>query len=574
VSESDLFFGPFRLQAVNQLWRGDQLVRLRRQTLALLRYLAERPGQLVKKEDLLKQLWPRIYVSSTVVKVCVREIRHALEDEAAKPRFIETVGAQGYRFIGQVLSRQYPVASSEKVGDSHQPTEGFAEPLTIENWQPATPFVGRERELAQLQAWYARVQQGERQIAFVSGEAGIGKTTLVERFLTQAREASAVRIGRGQCVEQTGPREPYLPLLQALQQLCKAPDGDQVISILRRYAPLWLLQLAGVLEADERAVLYQQVQGISPQRMLRECAEAVELLAAETPMILFLEDLQWNDHATVELLAYLAQRRERARLLIIGTYRPVETVLSGHPLRRVAAQLLGRGQCWELALELFTPAEVEAYLTQRLAGSPVGKVIGPVLHRRTEGNALFVKHFVDALLQRGLLAAAAGQWELQTEPAALAEFLPDHIEPLLVEQLEGVIREGQQLLAVASVVGRSFTAGEVAAVLKQPLEAVEAGYDELAQQGRFLTVQGLVEGPEGSVTVRYYFRHALYQQALYQRLGLAQRVRWHRQLGEHWAALYGERRHEIAGAVAGHFERGQDYRRALPFRQQAEEHAI
>jgi predicted ATPase len=114
----------------------------------------------------------------------------------------------------------------------------------------------------------------------------------------------------------------------------------------------------------------------------------------------------------------------------------------------------------------------------------------------------------------------------------------------------------------------------VAAVLKQPLEAVEAGYDELTQQGRFLEVQGLAEGPEGSVTVRYQFCHALYQQALYQRLGLAQRVRWHRQLGEHWAALYGERGREIAGAVTGHFERGQGYRRALPFWQQAGEHAL
>src|SRR5262249_34199028 len=97
--ESELYFGPFRLEAAKQLWRGDRPVDLRPRSLATLRYLAERPAQLITKEELLKQLWPGIYVSSIVVKVCVREIRHALGDEAEKPQFIETVGTQGYRFI-------------------------------------------------------------------------------------------------------------------------------------------------------------------------------------------------------------------------------------------------------------------------------------------------------------------------------------------------------------------------------------------------------------------------------------------------------------------------------------------
>jgi len=108
-----LHFGPFSLEATKQLWRGDQQIHLRRQTLALLRYLAERPGRLVDKEELLKQLWPGIYVSSTVVKVCVREIRHALGDEAVNPQFVETVGGQGYRFIQRGVSRRYPVASTQ-----------------------------------------------------------------------------------------------------------------------------------------------------------------------------------------------------------------------------------------------------------------------------------------------------------------------------------------------------------------------------------------------------------------------------------------------------------------------------
>ena len=120
-------------------------------------------------------------------------------------------------------------------------------------------------------------------------------------------------------------------------------------------------------------------------------------------MILSLEDLHWSDVATLELLAYLAERREQARLLVIGTYRPAETVASGHPLRRIAQGMVGRGQCHELALELLTEAEVEAYVTQRLRGSPLVATLSPVIYRRTNGNALFVMHFVDYLVERNFL---------------------------------------------------------------------------------------------------------------------------------------------------------------------------
>jgi len=236
--------------------------------------------------------------------------------------------------------------------------------------------------------------------------------------------------------------------------------------------------------------------------------------------------------------------------------------------------LIGRGQCQELALELFTPAEVEAYLRQCMAGSPVVDVLGAVIHRRTEGNALFVVDFVDYLLQRGLLVATAEGWELRGEPEALAELIPDHVRQLIAKQVEDLSREVQRLLEMASVVGMSFTAGEVAAVLNHPLEATEAVYDELASQGRFLEVQGLAEWPDGSITVRYRFRHALCRHTLYHRVGLAQRVRRHRQLGEHFVRVNGAQTQESASELAFHFERGREYRRAVLFWQQAGEYAL
>src|SRR6185295_7175343 len=133
LSKSDLSFGPFRLEAAQQLWRGDQRIGLRRQSLALLRYLAERPGQLVAKEELLTQLWPGIYVSPTVVRVCVREIRSFLGDDAKQSQFIETLGTQGYRFIAP-LATTSPVLSSQFLVPSVK-SRGQDQPLTTDNWQ-------------------------------------------------------------------------------------------------------------------------------------------------------------------------------------------------------------------------------------------------------------------------------------------------------------------------------------------------------------------------------------------------------------------------------------------------------
>src|SRR5215475_7059179 len=112
--ESDLHFGSFRLESNRRLWWGAQRVPVRPRPLAVLRYLAERPGQLISGEELLKQLWPDVYVTKIVIRVCVRELRRALDEGPAAPRFIETVGRQGYRFIAPISTTALPVISTQR----------------------------------------------------------------------------------------------------------------------------------------------------------------------------------------------------------------------------------------------------------------------------------------------------------------------------------------------------------------------------------------------------------------------------------------------------------------------------
>jgi predicted ATPase len=138
-----------------------------------------------------------------------------------------------------------------------------------------------------------------------------------------------------------------------------------VITHLGRYAPTWLVQMPALMSDTELQAVQRRVQGATRERMLRELAEAIEVLTGTKPLLLVLEDLQWSDYSTLDLLSVLAQRRGLARLLLLGTYRPADVIVSGHPLRAIKQELHTRGQCQELPLEFLTAAEVAQYLAAR-----------------------------------------------------------------------------------------------------------------------------------------------------------------------------------------------------------------
>src|SRR5262245_32886758 len=546
--EHQITFGPFRLETPQgRLWRGDQVIPVRPRSLAMLRYLATHPGRLVPKAEVHQYVWGDTHVTASVLRVCVREIRAALGDAATAPRYLETVGRQGYRFLGG--------------GDLEGPP-----PLT------AGPLVGRQGEVEALEAWYQRAAYGTRQLVFVSGEVGGGKTTVVELFLARLAAGSGVRIARGQCVEYYGEGEPYLPFLEALGRLGHGPERDAVLTVLRRYAPMWLVHLPGLVSEPELERLHGRLHGLPPARMLRELAEALEVLTANRALMLLLEDLQWSDHATVEALAYLAQRPEPARLLVVGTYRPVEALLQGHLLRGMVQELCGRGQGRELQLEFLSAEDVAAYVAGRLGG-PVLAPLVAFVYQRTDGNALFMVNIVEHLVQQGLVVWRAGQWTLREGPAAQVTSLPEGLGALLLRRIEALPPEARRVLEAASVVGEEFAVAAVAAGAQCSLEAVEAQCEEVAAQHHFLDDIGVTVWPDATQGGRYRFQHALYQQVLYEQVGTARRMQLHQCIGARLEAGYGARAGEIAAQLAVHFERGGAVQRAVHYWQQAGDNA-
>ena len=332
-----------------RLWRGGQALHLRPKSFALLRYLVEHAGRVVSKDELVQAVWPETAVSDGVLTVSITEIRQVLGDTAQAPQYLETIPRRGYRWLGTLPT----AAPSSAVPSSSLPP-------------PSPPLlVGREADVTQIHSWLAQARHGVRQVGFVTGEAGIGKTTVVDAFVAQVAGDPSLWVARGQCIEPYGAGEAYLPVLDALGQLCRGPDGERLVAWLAQQAPTWLVQMPALLSAAALEAVQRRLQGASRERMLRELAEALEALTVERPLVLVLEDLHWSDAATLDLVGALARRRAPARLLLLGTYRPVEVIVREHPLQALKLDLTLHRQCVELPLELLTEADVAQYMTAR-----------------------------------------------------------------------------------------------------------------------------------------------------------------------------------------------------------------
>ncbi|ETX04021.1 MAG: hypothetical protein ETSY2_31215, partial [Candidatus Entotheonella gemina] len=354
-----------------------------------------------------------------------------------------------------------------------------------------------------------------------------------------------------------------------MSRLCRQASGKYMASLLRQYAPTWAVSIPGVLEKAERDTLLTQVQGTTRERMLRELADMIEISCTQQPLVLVLEDLHWSDYSTLELLSYLAQRRERARLMILGTYRPEEVQLREHRLQGVRQELQARQCCQELAVELFTREQVKAYLSERFAKSPFVSDLAVAVHERTGGNALFMVDLVDALVNRQVVRPHGEQWRLTADVAQVG--IPERVQQLIHRQVERLPDAEQRLLEAASVAGTEFEVAVLAAAVQRELDSVEEACEQLAWQGLFLEESGVAEWTDGTVSGQYRFRHVIYRQVIYERVSAARQVRLHRLIGQRQEQGYGERSDEIAAELAVHFEHGRDYARALRFLGQASE---
>lgn len=531
-------------------WDRDELhcegvsIKLRPKTLALLRVFLERPGELLTKDELTRLVWPDVAVTDVVVNVCVNELRRAFGETAAEPHCLATVHRRGFRFIAPI-TRSHRPRLAESVGKLGE----------------ADLFVGRDAELETLRQCWQRSRAGQFQLAIISGDSGVGKTSLVNHFFTQlAGETEGLVIGRGHCLDLHAVAEPFLPVLEALRAICAGAAAARAGELLRAHAPSWavLLGIDGRLEGERATGERGQAS------MVREIIAALRALAEEMPLVLALKDLHWSDPSTIDLVLALAQQRP-ARLFVVTTLRPADAILQGYPRRLLRLAAAGTSQVREVQLELLGEDAVRLYLERRFGDAEIAAALASDVAARTDGNPLFMIALVEHLMDQGVLQRDGDRWRMGRPLGEIAEQIPPSVTRLLREQIAELDARERAALEAACIAGQSFASQTVAAGMECGLEEAERLCADLAERRRFLIDDGAVEWPDGTVGEGYRFQHMIYRQVVEGSLTGGRRQALHLRIGSRLERGHGERSREIAGALAVHFHAGGDLERAFKY---------
>ena len=272
--------------------------------------------------------------------------------------------------------------------------------------------VGRQKELAALRAGFEASADGRGLMLCVTGEPGLGKTTLVESFLEELVASGQIcDLARGRCSERLAGAEAYLPFLEALDNLLQGERGASAAKAMKLLAPTWYVQLAP-LAADDPSMsrILAEAKEASQERRKRELGIFLQEVSRQCPLVMFLDDIHWADPSSVDLLAYLGGKCARFRLLLVLTYRSSDLLRSQHPFGPVKLELQGRGICREISLPFLSRGDVHDYLASAFVGHQFPEEFADLLHARTEGNPLFMVDLLRYLRDRGVIVQDQDRW--------------------------------------------------------------------------------------------------------------------------------------------------------------------
>ena len=432
--------------------------------------------------------------------------------------------------IGQSVNR-----AETQTADAQSPAAVQADPLYRRT------FVGRENEVRQLQQAFDGAMSGNGALVMVVGEPGIGKTALCEQLATYV----ALRGGKalvGHCYEEGSFSLPYLAFVDAMRSYVLARDPDELRSDL------------GTGAADVARIVSEvrdRVQGVElrpagdPEddrwRLLQAVTSFLRNASSVQPLCIVLEDLHWADRGTLDLLQHASRNLQGSRLLVIGTYRDVE-VDRTHPLSATLAELRRGSNFLRVPLRGLTVDEVHR-MYEAIRGNEVPWGQAEAVHRQTEGNPLFVQEILRYLVEEGLVVREGSQYIAQQ---GVTNAIPDGLRDVIGRRLTHLGERTNQVLSIASVVGREFRLDVLQEVARLAEEELYSALEEASERA-------ILEQAQTPLGVVFRFTHAMFRTLLYEEIFTPRRIRLHQQVGRALEGIYGRRLEEHAAELAEHF---------------------
>lgn len=474
---------------------------------------------------------------------------------------------------------------------------------------PSQPvFVARERELGRLADSLETALLGQGRILFVTGDAGSGKTALIQEFCRRALESHPdLIVVDGKCNAHTGVGDPYLPFIEILNLLTGDIEAKYTAGVLSREHALrlwnllplsvkailengadlvntlipgaslvsrassfssgwtdWLTQLKKVVE--RKAALPADLT-LQQSNLFEQYTRVLRSLAREKPLLLVLEDLQWVDGGSANLLFHVGRQIKGGRILIIGSFRPAEISLGRdekrHPIEPVLHEF--KRDFGEIELDL-EKAEGREFVDAFLDSEPntLDKKFRQTLFAQTKGQPLFTVELLRAMQEQGMLVKDRdGRWiEGRTFDW---HRLPSRVDAVIMERIGRLTEKMREVLTLASVEGQEFTAEVIARLRKEEVrELIKVLSSELEKRHHLVSAKGIRSLDKQRLSL-YVFQNNLFQRYLYNSLDEVERIHLHEEVGNILEALYGDQADEISVQLARHFEEARIMPKALQY---------
>ena len=468
---------------------------------------------------------------------------------------------------------------------------------------PMAAFVGREQDLETVDRYFQEAAQGKGSVVFITGEAGIGKTTFINEFkaryvdaqnaASKKKNAPDIRFAEAKCSELIGKGEAYAPFIELIGRLVaddKAFGSSKLADVVREIGADWFelvpvigkaLKLVSTTffkwqSADDARQLADR-KG-NKEKLVQQYVQILKTMSEKHPLVLFVDDLHWADDSSIYLLFQLAREIQDRRILILGTYRPTDIQAArgekAHPLKDALGEMHRFGVCKEVKLGYFTPDHIRRYLDAVFPQNRLDAAFVAYLHDLTEGNPLFVTEQVKLLQEIGKIAPAQTSevsktsevltvWELRGTLRDADMPIPTSVEKTIEKRFERLKEDMQETLQYASINGEQFDAAVVAQMLQQDELTVLKKLQTLDRVYQFVAEQKTDGRPtRGAV---YQFIHSLVQKSLYGTLSDGLKVKLHAKAAEIIETLYPEQREAFAEELAAHWERGREYAKAAQY---------
>ncbi len=434
-------------------------------------------------------------------------------------------------------------------------------------------FVGRKRELNKLQSYMAKALESKGQLVLINGEAGVGKTVFAEEFADMCRE-QGFKVLRGRCLyfEST---DPYIPFFEALKDHIspEEKDTDNNVGIgVTGYGvsqtrsggvPMGLLGVAAEEEEHETIDI-----SFSDRReiMFDKVTDLIQSLAEKDPVLFFIDDLQWIDGASAQLLHHLTRHIRYNRVLILGAYRPEELkVDEDFPLESVLDRMKEEKLFEEIELKRLPFKDSSLMIKKILKSEALPQSFLLMLYRETEGNPYYITEILNSMVEEGIIDPYSYDWN--PEETLTDVIVPPSIKDITSRRIERLSQKEKKVLMYASVIGTEFDFQVLENSMRLDVIELLDIIDELENRG-------LIHEKESVEEEVFRFNHVQIRLTMYSSLGKSRKRVLHNQIGKAIEEVYQDNIEEYVFALGRHFYEGKNYDRAYDYSLKAAEKAL